>query len=96
MTLSFEWDDEKAASNLIKHGVAFEDAAWVFHDCNRLDRYDGRENYGEDRFLTVGLVGTVELAVVYSARGDTIRIISARKADSHERHEYWKNRQVHP
>ncbi|MDP1697344.1 MAG: BrnT family toxin [Xanthomonadaceae bacterium] len=96
MTLSLEWDDEKAASNLTKHRVAFEDAARVFLDPNRLDRHDHRENYGEDRFLTIGLVGMVELAVVYTVRSDIFRIISARKAESNERHEYWKIRQVYP
>src|SRR3546814_12106563 len=84
MIPSLEWDDEKAASNLTKHRVAFEDAARVFFDPNRLDRHDGREDYGEDRFLTIGLVGTVELAVVYTVRGDSIRIISARKAERSE------------
>lgn len=96
MTLSVEWDDEKAASNLTRHRMSFALATRVFYDPARIDRYDGREDYGEDRFLTIGLVGTVELAVVYTVRGDTVRIISARKADSHERHEYWKNHQVHP
>lgn len=92
MTLSFEWNDEKAASNLIKHAVAFEDAAHVFFDPHRAERHDGREPYGEDRFVTVGVVGGVELAVTYTMRDDTIRLISARKADRHERNEYWKSR----
>ena len=92
MALSFEWDDEKAASNLTKHGVPFDEALPVFLDVNRLDRYDGREDYGEDRFLTIGLADDFELTVTYTLRGDTIRIISARKAERHERHDYWKNR----
>ena len=92
MTLSFEWDDEKATANLTKHGVPFDEAAAVFLDVNRLDRYDGRENYGEDRFLTIGLVNDFELAIAYTLRNDTIRIISARKATRHEQRDYWKNR----
>ena len=92
MTLNVEWDDEKAASNLTKHHVTFEDAMLVFYDPYRLERYDGREDYGEDRFLTIALVGTADLAVAYTMRNDTIRLISARKADRHERHDYWKNR----
>ncbi len=92
MTLSFEWDDEKATSNLTKHGVPFTLAARVFYDHERLDRYDGREDYGEDRFLTIGLVGDVELVVTYTVRGDAIRLISARKAERHEQRDYWKNR----
>src|SRR3546814_18597584 len=79
-----DWSSDVCSSDL---RVAFEDAARVFFDPNRLDRHDGREDYGEDRFLTIGLVGTVELAVVYTVRGDSIRIISARKAESNERHE---------
>jgi uncharacterized DUF497 family protein len=92
MTLNFEWDDEKATSNLTKHGVPFHEALSVFLDVNRLDRYDGREDYGEDRFLTIGLADDIELAVAYTLRSDTIRIISARKATRHEQRDYWKNR----
>jgi uncharacterized DUF497 family protein len=92
MDLSFDWDDEKAAANLTKHGVPFDEALAVFLDINRLDRYDGREDYGEDRFLTIGLVESFELVVAYTLRGDTIRIISARKAERHEQRDYWKNR----
>lgn len=92
MNLNFEWDDEKAAANLTKHGVPFEEALPVFLDVHRLDRYDGREDYGEDRFLTIGLVEDFELVVAYTLRGDTIRIISARKATRHEQRDYWKNR----
>ncbi|MCO5095401.1 BrnT family toxin [Denitratimonas tolerans] len=90
--MQFDWDEDKAATNLIKHGVPFNEALAVFLDVNRLDRYDEREDYGEDRFITVGLVDGHELAVAYTLRDDTIRIISARKATPHERREYWKNR----
>lgn len=45
MSLSFEWNDEKAASNFTKHGVSFELAARVFFDRDRIDRYDGRDGY---------------------------------------------------
>jgi uncharacterized DUF497 family protein len=92
MTLSFEWDVEKAAANLTKHGVPFAEALAVFLDVNRLDRYDGREDYGEDRFIMIGLVEDFELAIAYPLRGATIRIISARKATRYEQREYWKNR----
>ena len=92
MSLRFEWNDDKAVSNLTKHGVSFELAARVFLDLGRIDRYDGRDDYGEDRFLTVGLVGDVELTVAYTMRDDTIRIISARRSERHEQNEYWKNR----
>jgi len=60
MELNFAWDDAKAATNLIDHHIAFEDALMVFYDPHRLERYDGREAYGEDRFLTIGFVDPVE------------------------------------
>jgi hypothetical protein len=91
MSLNFEWDPDKARANLDKHGVPFDEALAVFLDANRLESYDGREDYGEDRFITIGLVEDFELAVAYTLRGDTIRIISARKATRHEQHDYWKN-----
>lgn len=92
MTLSVEWDEDKARSNLRKHGVSFQLAARAFYDPARLDRFDNREDYGEDRFLTIGLVSDVELVVAYTLRNNTIRIISARQADRHEQRNYWKNR----
>ena len=69
----------------------FEDAALVFLDSNRIENLDGHEAYGEDRWKTLGLVEPALLAVVYTLRGsngEIIRIISARKADSHERKSY--------
>lgn len=89
--MDFEWDAGKAAVNLRTHGVAFEDAARVFLDPNRIETYDGRDAYGEDRWRTVGMVEPALLAVVYTVRGkesDVIRLISARKADAHERTQY--------
>ena len=89
--MDFEWDDAKAATNLRKHRVSFEDAVLVFLDSNRIETLDGREAYGEDRWKTVGLVEPALLAVVYTVRGSSaeiIRIISARKADNHERKAY--------
>ena len=89
--MDFEWDADKAALNLRKHGVSFEDAARVFLDPNRIETFDGRDAYGEDRWKTVGLVEPALLAVVYTVRGedrDVIRLISARKADAHERAQY--------
>jgi uncharacterized DUF497 family protein len=89
--MDFEWDEKKAASNLRKHGVSFQDAAEVFLDPMRIESFDGRDAHGEDRWKTVGLVEPALLAVVYTVRGEdgeTIRVISARKADAHERAQY--------
>jgi uncharacterized DUF497 family protein len=87
--MELEWDAAKAAQNLRKHGVAFEDAVRVFLDGGRLEIYDGREDYGEDRWATIGQVYTAVLYVVYTVRHeDTIRIISARRALTHEQNQY--------
>lgn len=89
--MDFEWDALKAALNLRKHRVSFEDAARVFLDPNRIETYDGRDAYGENRRKTVGMVEPALLVVVYTVRGDEgdiIRLISARKADAHERRQY--------
>jgi len=87
--VKFEWDAEKAALNLRKHGVAFEDAVLVFSDSGRIESYDEREDYGEDRWVTTGFVFSLLLSVAYTVRSEeTIRIISARKADPHEKKQY--------
>jgi len=87
--MKLEWDAGKAARNLKKHGVSFEDAELVFYDACRIEAFDGREDYGEDRWVTIGLAYSVVLYVVYTVRHeDTIRIISARKANADERKQY--------
>lgn len=86
--MDFEWDDAKAALNLRKHGIAFEEAARVFLDPGRVDMIDDREEYGEERWLSIGWVDPVLLVVVHAVRGvhgEIIRIISARKANAQER-----------
>jgi uncharacterized DUF497 family protein len=85
--MKFEWDAAKAALNLKKHGVAFEDAEFVFCDLGRIETYiDGHE---EDRWVTIGLVYSALLYVVYTVRyEETIRLISARKANANERKQY--------
>ncbi len=84
-----EWDAAKAASNLQKHGIAFEGAERVFYDAGRIDAYDGRENSGEDRWATIGLVYAAVLYVVYTVRNEgTICLMSARKANASEQKQY--------
>lgn len=89
----FEWDDEKARANIKKHGIDFETAARVFADENRLEIYDEEHSEYEDRYITIGLIGNVACAcvvmVVYTERGEAIRLISARKATSQERRMYY-------
>jgi uncharacterized DUF497 family protein len=88
--MEFEWDEEKATLNERKHGVPFPFATRVFLDENRLEWIDARRQYGEPRWITIGLIESVEIAVAYTVRGGAIRLISARKAERHEREDYWK------
>ena len=90
-TLRFEWDPSKAAANLRKHRVSFEDAQTVFSDerARLIDDPDHSED--EERFLLLGLSSTLRLLVVahcYRSDGNVIRIISARKATADEEHDY--------
>jgi uncharacterized protein len=87
--VQLEWDSAKAARNLKVHRVAFEDAALVFCDNGRIETYDGRDDHGEDRWATIGFAYSAVLYVVYTVRSeDTLRLISARKADARERRRY--------
>lgn len=85
--MSFEWDGRKAAANLRKHGVDFADAATVFADDLAITVPD--EKSQEDRFVTLGVdaLGRL-LVVVYTWRGENVRVISARRATRRERREY--------
>jgi len=85
---AFEWDDAKAAKNYAKHGVTFEAARDVFDDPFALDWTDKGQDEGEQRFTTLGMVEGRLLFVVYTMRGDAIRIISARLAEPFERRMY--------
>ncbi|HCI6432838.1 BrnT family toxin [Klebsiella quasipneumoniae] len=92
MPMEFEWDANKALSNLRKHGVRFEEAVLVFDDPRHLSRQERFEN-GEYRWQTIGLVhGILVILVAHSIRFESgtevIRIISARKADRKERNLY--------
>ena len=89
--LTFEWDQRKAAANLKKHGVSFEDAKSVFFDdrAKLIDDPDHSEN--EDRMVLLGLSYALRLLVVchcYRGEGGVIRIISARKATAKESKSY--------
>ena len=86
----FEWDAEKAATNLRNHGVAFDQAIKVFRDPFAIERIDERENYGEERVNLLGMCDGVILHVTYTERADRIRIISARRAERHEQEDYYR------
>ena len=84
-----EWDSRKAESNLKKHGVSFDEAATVFIDPLAVTVIDSAD-HGEERDITIGVsaLGKLLLVVHIEKSGDTIRIISARKATNKERSFY--------
>ena len=89
--IRFEWDLRKAALNLRKHRVSFEDAQTVFSDENALLIDDPDHSEEENRFVLLGLSQGLRLLVVvhcYRIEGRVIRIISARKANAQERSNY--------
>jgi uncharacterized DUF497 family protein len=86
--IRFEWDPAKAAANEADHGLTFDIGTAVFQDPFALDWRDDREDYGEDRYVIIGMVDDRVLYVAYTIRGDAIRIISARGAEPRERRQY--------
>jgi uncharacterized DUF497 family protein len=87
--VTYEWDPVKAAANLRKHGVPFAEAASVFLDPMALTYVDPDHSGEEDREITIGVSTNQRvLFVSHCARGDRVRIISARKATQRERKQY--------
>ena len=87
--MTYEWDPAKAAANLKKHGVSFEEAASIFLDALALTFWDPDHSEEEEREITIGRSAEQRiLFVAHTARDDRIRIISARQATSQERREY--------
>jgi len=85
---AFEWDDTKAAANVVDHGISFESARAVFLDPFALDSLDERTDYGEDRYTIIGMAAGRLVFVAYTLRGSRIRLISARGAEPVERRLY--------
>ena len=87
--MTYEWDPAKAAANVKKHRVSFEEAASVFLDASALTFLDPDHSAGEDREITIGRsVQQRILFVAHAAREDRIRIISARRTTTRERRQY--------
>jgi uncharacterized protein len=83
---NFEWDDQKATSNLQKHGVSFDEAVSVFGDLRALTFSDTDHSEFEDRSRTYGMSNKMRLlVVVHTERRNDLRIISARKATRYEK-----------
>jgi len=90
--LTFEWNPQKAESNINKHGVSFEEASTVFQDPLSLTIDDPLHSIDEERMVQIGISHKNRLlVVVHTEIGDTIRIISARKATKKERNNYESN-----
>jgi uncharacterized protein len=86
--MRFEWDEAKSQANIRKHGFDFADAEEMFRG-SMLVRPDTREDYGEERWIGIGLIrGCLAFAAFTEREAGTIRIISLRKAKNRERKEY--------
>lgn len=89
MSLAFEWDKDKAAANVQKHGVTFEEASSVFADPLAAIFDDKAHSYEESREIIVGHSEEGRLLPVsFTERGEAVRVISARKATKRERKDY--------
>jgi len=91
MNYNFEWNPNKAKSNILKHKISFEDATSVFKDKNAISIYDEKHSLKEDRWITIGLdIKTRILVVIHTyitinKDNYNIRVISARKATKQEK-----------
>jgi len=89
--MRYNWDERKNRSNIRRHGIAFEDAKRIF-DGPTVEKVDDRFGYGEVRVYAVGLVNGLEITVIYTdEENGKRRIISAWRAEPHERRYFWQN-----
>ncbi|AFZ32961.1 protein of unknown function DUF497 [Gloeocapsa sp. PCC 7428] len=87
--MEYEWDEAKRLANLRKHGIDFIDVPSVF-ESNIVTVEDDRYSYGEQRFVTFGLLQGRVIAIVHTELEDCTRIISARKATKYEQRTYFE------
>lgn len=87
--MEFEWDSAKQQSNLRKHRLDFENVAMVFAGAT-FTFADERFDYGEDRYVTLGLLHDAVVVIAHTEREDMVRVISMRKATTHEERIYFK------
>jgi uncharacterized protein len=93
--MEFEWDDAKDEANRRKHGIGFREAAEVFRGTMVVSE-DTRREYGERRLIALGEYAGAVIRVVFTERGNAIRIISAWKANRNDRQDYKKAQQDRP
>jgi hypothetical protein len=92
MPLLFEWDEEKAISNLLKHGISFDESKSVFYDNFAIMSLDIEHSITEERFVLIGYsINNRILYISFTERNNIIRIISTRKSTKNERLLYEKN-----
>ena len=77
--MQFEWDEKKRRANLAKHGIDFADLAPLFSGLT-ITVLDNRYDYGEFRFITLGILNGIVMTVAHAETDEVVRIISARKA----------------
>ncbi len=82
--MNFEWDPDKSQRCFMQRGFDFAYAARAFFDLNRIVNADTRHSYGEERYQLTGMIEQRLFVLVYTPRGDAMRLISARKANQRE------------
>jgi uncharacterized DUF497 family protein len=89
--MNYVWDRRKGRGNLTRHGIAFEDAIRIF-DGPTLEKVDDRFDYRETRVYAIGVANGLEVTVIYTDVSESERrIISAWRAERHERAAYWQS-----
>ena len=89
--MRYSYDPEKKTANLKKHGFNFDNAKQVIESAQTVTFEDRRFDYGETRYLTLGLLQDIVVIITTVETNKTIRIISMRKADKHEQKIYYEN-----
>jgi uncharacterized protein len=87
--MRFEWDDHKKRINLDKHGIDFADLEMLFNSTT-ITMLDNRYDYGELRYISIGMLNGIILTIAHTETDEVIRIISARKATRYEEESYFK------
>lgn len=85
--MKLDWDENKNEINISKHGIDFNDLTEVYNNPMIVIK-DERMDYGEDRFIGIAKMKSIEIVLVWTLRNNTIRIISARQANKKERKLY--------
>ena len=93
--MDFEWNELKSERCFLERGFDFAYAAHAFFDPDRIVRLDNRHSYGEERYQLMGLIESRLFVIIYTMRNETIRLISARKANQREIKAYENCKNIH-